>query len=102
MLKVKKAAMTFIKEPVGSTSTPGYRHAVEWQGIYSMRAAPLLARNGAPRYISGTMDGIIYVGKSTENKFNDGDLPRGFWDRPGMSNTYYEFNIDPSRPIWVP
>jgi hypothetical protein len=102
VLKVKRAPMIFVKEPVGSASKPAYRHVVEWRGFYSMKAEPLLARNGAPRYISGTMDGIIYVGKSTENKFNDGDLPRGSWDKPGMSNTYYEFNIDPSRPMWVP
>lgn len=102
VLKVKRTAMSFVKEAVGSGPKPAYRHAVEWRGAYSMKAEPLLASNGAPRYISGMMDGVIYVGRSTENRFNDPDLPRGSWDCPGMSNTYYEFSMDPSRPMWVP
>ena len=55
-----------------------------------------------PRYISGLMNGIIYIGKSTENKFNDPDLPRGNWDRPDMSNSYYEFSLNPDNLQWTP
>ena len=102
VLKVKRATMTFKKEPVGSASPPGYRHSVEWQGAYSLKAEPLMTMNGLPRYISGMMGGPIYVGKSTENKFNDPDLPRGKWDRPEMSNTYYEFALNPEQLQWVP
>lgn len=102
VLKVKRAPMTFKKEPVGSASPPGYRHTVTWQGVYSLKAEPIMTMNGLPRYISGMMGGLIYVGKSTENKFNDPDLPRGKWDRPEMSNTYYEFTLDPEHLQWVP
>jgi hypothetical protein len=102
VLKVKRVAISFNKEPVGSASKPGFRHTVEWKGVYSMKAEPIMTMNGFPRYISGLMDGIIYVGKSIENKFNDSDLPRGNWDRPEMSNTYYEFTLSPSKLQWVP
>jgi hypothetical protein len=57
---------------------------------------------GLPRFISGMMGGIIYVGKSSVNKFTDPDLPRGKWDRPEMSNTYYEFTLNPQKLQWVP
>jgi hypothetical protein len=102
VLKVKRAPMTFKKEAVGSASPPGYKHAVEWRGAYSMKADPIMTMNGLPRYISGMMGGPIYVGKSSENRFNDPDLPRGKWDRPEMSNTYYEFTLNPERLQWVP
>ena len=102
VLKVKRAPMSFTKEPVGTGDTPGYKHTVEWQGAYSMKADPIMTMNGLPRYISGMMGGLIYVGKSTENKFNDPDLPRGNWDRPEMSNTYYEFTLNPEQLQWVP
>lgn len=102
VLKVKRVAISFTKEPVGPASRPAFKHTVEWKGVYSMKAEPLMTMNGLPRYISGLMDGIIYVGKSTENKFHDPDLPRGNWDRPEMSNTYYEFTLNPSKLQWVP
>ena len=102
VLKVKRAAMLFKKEPAGSASKPGYRHIIEWKGVYSLKAEPIMTMNGEPRYITSMMGGAIYIGKSTENKFNDPDLPRGNWDRPGMSNTYYEFNLNPSKLQWLP
>jgi hypothetical protein len=61
-----------------------------------------MSMNGLPRFISGMMNGRIYVGKSSENKFNDPDLPRGKWDRPEMSNTYYEFSLNPEKLNWMP
>ena len=102
VLKVKRAAMTFKKEPVGSASPPGYKHTVTWLGAYNMKAEPIMTMNGLPRYISGMMGGLIYVGKSAENRFSDPDLPRGSWDRPEMSNTYYEFALNPEQLQWVP
>jgi hypothetical protein len=102
ILGVKSAAMSFSKEQVGSAPKPAYKHTIQWQGSYSLKAEPLLAVNGAPRYISSMMDGIIYVGKSTENKFNDPDLPRGNWDKPEMANTYYEFTLNPAKTNWLP
>ena len=102
VLKVKRVAISFTKEPIGPVSNSAFRHTIEWKRTYSMTAEPLQTMDGSPRFINSQMGGIINVGKSTENKFNDQDLPRGNWDRPGMSNTYYEFNINPSKLRWVP
>lgn len=102
VLKVKRTRMSFKKEAVGTASPPGYKHEVEWQGAYCMKAEPIMTMNGLPRYVSGMMGGPIYVGKSTENRLNDPDLPRGNWDRPEMSNTYYEFTLGPGQLQWVP
>ncbi len=102
VLKVKHTRISFTKEPVGDPSNPGYKHTIEWEGAYSLKAEPIMTMNGLPRYISSMTGGIIYVGKSTENKFNDADLPRGKWDRPEMSNTYYEFTLNPSKLQWMP
>ncbi len=102
VLKVKREPISFVKEPVGNDSEPGYRHRVTWGEAYNMEAEPIMTANSLPRYISGMMNGKIYVGKSTTNKFNDPDLPRGKWDRPGMSNTYYEFSLNPQKLQWMP
>ena len=75
---------------------------MEWEGIYKLKAEPILTTDGVPRYISGLMNGMIFIGKSTENGFNDPDLPRDNWDRPGMSNTYFEFTLNPDKFEWVP
>jgi hypothetical protein len=102
VLKVKRASISFVKEPVGKGPEFGYRHRVTWGDVYSLAAEPLMTMNGLPRYISGMMGGKIYVGKSKENRFADPDLARGTWDRPEMSNTYYEFSLNPSQLQWVP
>ncbi len=102
VIAVKRAPMTFLKEKVGGQNPPGYRHAVTWGDAYSMKAEPLMSVNGFPRYVSGMMNGAIYVGRSTENRMSDPDLPRTNWDRPGMSNTYYEFVLTPRKLSWVP
>ena len=102
VLKVKRASISFVKEPVGDAPEKGYRHRITWGDNYSLKAEPLMSINGLPRYISGLMNGIIYIGKSTENKFSDPDLPRGNWDRPDMSNTYYEFSLNPDNLQWTP
>jgi hypothetical protein len=102
VLKVKKAPISFQKEAVGDAANPGYKHTVKYGDIYSLKAEPLMTMNGLPRYISGMMGGHIFIGKSTENRVDDPDLPRGKWDRPEMSNTYYEFALNPSHLDWVP
>ena len=102
VLKVKRALMSFSKEPVGPEDNPAYKHTIEWQGTYSLQAEPIQTMDGRPRFISGMMGGLIFVGKSTENRMNDPDLTRGNWDRPGMSNTYYDFNLNPQKISWVP
>jgi hypothetical protein len=102
VLKVKRASMVFTKEQAGSSPACGYRHSVQWKGIYTMKAVPITARDGMARYISGMTNAIIYVGRTTQNTFGDPDLPRGAWDSPGMSNTYFDFSINPSSVDWVP
>jgi len=61
-----------------------------------------MTMNGMARYISSMTGGHIYVGKSTENRYKDADLPRGNWDSPEMSNTYYEFTLNPEKLQWMP
>ena len=102
VIKVKKIQMMFIKEQMGTNTTHGYKHEVRWGQIYSLQAEPLRSRDGTARYISGQTNGHIYVGRSLENRFNDPDLPRGRWDSPGMSNTYFDFHVDPYNLDWVP
>jgi len=102
VLKVKRTPISFQKEVVGDPANPGYKHTVKYGDIYNLQADPLMTMNGLPRYISGMMGGHIYIGKSTENRVNDADLPRGKWDKPEMSNTYYEFSLNPERLSWMP
>jgi hypothetical protein len=102
VLAVKKTPISFAKEPVGEASKAAFKHTVEYPGIYSLIAEPLQTINGEPRFINSMTGGLIYVGKSTENKFNDPNLPRGNWNRPNMSNTYYEFTLNPSKLKWTP
>lgn len=102
VLAVKRATFGLQKEAVGSRENPGYRHSVQWGNVYSLKTEPLLARDGSARYISGLTNGLIYVGRSVENRFSDHDLPRGTWNSPGMSNTYFRFKIGPNNLEWVP
>jgi hypothetical protein len=102
IVKVKKLSITFVKEKVGTVEKTGFRHTVELQGVFRMKAEPILSRDGTARFISGMSNGTIYVGRTVENRFKDTDLPRSSWDRPGMSNTYFQFNISPSKLEWVP
>ena len=102
VLRVKRVPISFTKEPVGNDPEVGYRHIITWGDVYSLKAEPLMSMNNLPRFISGMMNGTIYIGKSGENKFHDLDLPRGNWDQPDMSNTYYPFSLNPSRLQWVP
>jgi hypothetical protein len=102
ILGIKKLPVSFNKERVGSKSNPGYKHSIEWKGAYILKTEPILTPDGRARYISGMMNGKIYIGKSTENKLDEPSLPRGQWDRPGMSNTYYRFSLSPSKLSWMP
>jgi hypothetical protein len=102
VLRVKRVPISFTKEPVGNAPEKGYKHNITWGDVYSLKAEPLMSMNNMPRFISGMMNGTIYIGKSVENKFNDPDLPRGKWDRPDMSNTYYPFSLNPSNLQWMP
>ena len=100
--KAKRAEFVFEKEAIGKTTAEGYRFRIECMGIYKLETEPLLTKLGQARFISGLENGIIYVGKSIINRFRDADLPRGIWDCPGMSNTYFGFIMNRAKLDWVP
>jgi hypothetical protein len=102
LTNVKKAGFVFEKEAAGIGTPPGYRYKVECKGFYRLETEPFLTSAGMPRFISGIEEGIIYVGKSTINECIDPDLPRGNWDKPGMSNVYFNFAMNPLKLDWVP
>lgn len=99
VIKVKKAKISFTKELV--SGGPAARHSVQIDGVYEMKAQPLLTMEGKPRQINTRFGGTISIGKSEVNQFRDTDLPRT-WNQPGMTNTYFDFAITPARAIWVP
>ncbi len=99
VLVVKRAEISFTKDLINGGPTA--RHTVEIKGVYNLRTEPLLTMDGKPRYINSIVGGIIYVGKSEINEFNDADLPRT-WNRPGMSTQYYDFALTPEKLTWLP
>lgn len=99
MWKVKRVAISFKKELVNGG--PAARHSVQINGIYEMKAQPLLTKEGKPRQFNTIEGGIINAGKSEINHFKDPDLPHN-WNQPGMTNTYFDFSITPARPNWLP
>ncbi len=99
VIKAKKAKISFSKELVDGG--PAARHSIQIEGIYEMKAQPLLTEKGKPRQINTMYGGTINIGKSEVNQFKDPDLPRN-WNRPGMTNTYFDFAITPARAIWLP
>ena len=102
LIKTKKAGFVFEKKAVGIGTAQGYRHKIECKGYYRLEAEPLLTSTGMARFISGIEESIIYVGKSSINKYSDQDLPRGNWDKFGMSNVYFDFSMNPLKLDWVP
>ncbi len=100
VLKVKRAPIIFKKELI--KGGPLARHEVISEGLYHLVASPFKTKDGRPRYINSLYGGHINIGISKVNKFNDPDLPRGKWDAPGMSSTYYEFIVHPEKLYWFP
>ncbi len=100
VLKVKRAKISFKKEVVNEKGLA--RHTVISEGLYHLVASPFKTKDGSPRYINSLYGGHINIGISKVNKFNDPDLPRGNWDKPGMSSTYYEFIMHPEKLYWFP
>ena len=101
--KVKRAKMSFIKQAIGPMDNPGYRHIIDWEGIYHLETESLWAMNGGPRTISGMADNSkMYACKSSVNKYDDPDLPRGKWDAPGNSSGSFEFSLNPSKLYFDP
>jgi len=103
VLKVKRAKMTFMRQAVGKMNNPGYRHIVDWEGIYHLETEPIMAMNGEPRTLSGMADnGMVYCNKSVVNKYNDPDLPRGSWDDPGNASGAFNFSCSSSKLYFDP
>jgi hypothetical protein len=99
ILKTKKARIYFKKELINNG--PAAKHIVKINGIYDMRALPLLTNDGEPRQINTITGGIINIGKSEINRYEDTDLPRT-WNMPGMSNIYFDFELSPIHTYWLP
>lgn len=100
VIAVKRAEIKFNKEFVDGG--PAARHSVQIEGLYNFAARPFRTRGGKPRYINSLFGGHINVGISEVNEFNDTDLPRGSWNAPRMSNTYFDFILNPEKHAWLP
>ncbi len=100
VLAVKRASISFEKEIIGGGGLA--RHRVTIGGIYELVARPFRTSQNGPRYVNSRWGGHINVGISEVNRFHDPALPRGQWDAPGMSVTYYRFHLDPQKLHWLP
>lgn len=100
VIAVKRAKIEFNKEFIDGG--PAARHTVRSEGLYNFAARPFRTRDRKPRYVNSHLGGHINVGVSQVNEFNDPDLPRGKWDAPGMSVTYYDFILTPKKLSWFP
>ena len=100
VLKVKRAKLEFKKELV--EGGPLAKHTVRIEGRYNLETRPFRTLDGKPRYVNSNLGGNINVGASRVNEFNDPDLPRGQWNAPGMSVTYYDFILTPKKLHWFP
>jgi hypothetical protein len=100
VITVKRAKIGFKKEPVDSGLAARYR--VQIEGAYHFAARPFRTTDKKPRYINSYWGGHVYLGVSEVNEYNDPDLPRGKWNAPGMSVTYYDFVLNPDKHHWLP
>ncbi len=100
VIKVKQAKIEFDKQSVDGG--PAARHKVRIEEIFSFSARPFRTTDSKIRYINSYWGGHIFIGISEENRFSDPDLPRGRWDAPNMSCTYYDFMINPTKLHWLP
>lgn len=100
VVAVKKASIEFKKEFVDAG--PAARHWVNISGIYRFAARPFRTADKKPRFVNSYWGGNINVGISEVNEFHDPDLPRGEWNVPGMSNSYFEFLVSANKLHWLP
>jgi hypothetical protein len=99
MIGVKRAKIEFQKELLDGG--PVAKYTVHIAGIYDLVTRPFRTKDGGPMYINSRSGLIINVGRSEVNQFKDPDLPRGVWDNPGMSITYYDFTLNPKKRAWL-
>lgn len=100
VIMVKRAGIEFKKEFIDSG--PAAKYWVQIREIYNLVAKPFRTADRKPRYINSYWGGHINLGISEVNEFNDPDLPRGRWNAPGMSITYYDFVLNPDKHHWLP
>jgi hypothetical protein len=100
VITVRRANIKWSQEPVeGGTAL---RHTVVIDGIYDFVGRPFRTTDNGPRYVNSVWGGHINIGISEKNEFSDSDLPRGGWNTPGMSVTYYRFELNPDKRHWLP
>jgi len=97
---VKRAGISFNKELLDHGLAA--RHTVSIDGVYEFVARPFRTADGKPRYINSLWGGHVNIGVSEVNRFHDPDLPRGEWNAPRMSTTYYQFVLHPDKHHWLP
>lgn len=100
VITVKRAKIESKREFVDGG--PATKHRVRIEGLYSFAARPFRTDDKKPRYINSYWGGHINIGVSEVNEFYDPDLPRGKWNAPGMSVTYYDFLLNPDKHHWLP
>jgi hypothetical protein len=100
VLMVKRANIEFQKELVDDG--PAAKHFVKIDNFYNFAARPFRTADKKPRYVNSFFGGHINIGTSEINQFEDADLPRGKWNAPGMSNSYFEFVVSAEKPHWLP
>jgi len=100
VIMAKRARMAFDKELL--EGGPAARYKVKIESIYNFAARPFRTKDKGPRYVNSYWGGHVNVGVSEVNEFHDTDLPRGQWNAPGMSMTYYDFVLNPDKLYWLP
>ncbi len=100
VITVKRGKIEFKKELLDSG--PAARYTVRIDGVYNFVARPFRTADKKPRYVNSYWSGHVNVGISEVNEFNDPELPRGKWNAPGMSVTYYDFVLNPDKHHWLP
>lgn len=100
VITVKRAKIEFKKELADDGATAKYTVGID--GIYSFVTRPFKTVDNKPRYLNSFFGGHVNLGRSEVNEFNDSDLPRGKWNAPGMSITYYDFVLNPNKHYWLP
>ena len=100
VITVKRARIEFNKEFVDGG--PAARHTVRSEALYHLVTRPFRTQDRRPRYVNSLFGGHMNIGVSQVNEFNDPVLPRGKWNAPGMSVTYYDFVLTPKKLSWFP
>ena len=98
VITVKRSDIEFKKEAVDGAA----KYWGKIGEVYNFVARPFRTADKKPRYVNSYWGGHVNVGVSEVNEFNDPDLPRGKWNAPVMSITYYDFILTPDKHHWLP